>query len=460
MKIYLLVLLTIILSGCGIDKESPPPLSSTNNSGELDTSFNGTGFLSIDGSAGGSGQDDIYAITKDSQNRIISVGSSFNGGDLDMAVWRLNANGSLDTSFASNGVFIHDSAAGGTSTDVAYGVVVDSSDNIYVTGTSFNGADFDMSVWKLNSNGTLDTSFNGSGVFVDDGAAGGGIHDQGSAIHLDASGNIFVTGFSDRDATNRDMAVWKLLPNGTPDNSFDSDGIFVCDGAAGGDCVGGSVSGEDDFGNDILTDSSGNVYVVGRADSVGNLGDMTVWRLTSAGVLDTSFSGDGIFTHDDAAGGTGLDSATAFVINSQGRLVITGFSRNSDGNNDMVIWKVLTTGNLDTTFNAVGFVTFDVSDIVGGGTNDTGEDIIIDSQGRIVVTGSGNEDMCIWRYNQDGSLDQDFNTDGFFSHDSAAGGFDIDSGTSVVEGASNQLYIGGFSENNSGDFDATFWRLK
>ncbi len=454
MKNYLFCFLIIILTSCGIDKESAPPLSSSNNSGELDISFYNNGYLALNGSAGGNLDDEIFAMARDSQDRIIAVGSSHNGSDSDMAVWRLTSSGALDNSFSGNGIFTHDSAAGGGSTDVAYGVAVDANDDIYITGTSFNGADFDMVIWKLSSSGTLDTSFNGSGIFTDDNAAGGANHDQGTAIHINNSGQILVTGFSDQTLTNRDLAVWKLSANGALDVTFDADGIFTHDSAGGG---------EDDQGNDIKTDSSGNVFVVGRSDSAGNIGDMAVWKLTPFGALDTTFNGTGFLTHDNAAGGAsgvGLDSATALALDNNGDLLITGYSRNANGNNDMVLWKVDPNGFLDTTFDADGFLTFDVSDIVGGGTNDTGESILIDSEGRIVIVGSGNENLCIWRFNDDGTLDENFNTDGFFSHDSAAGGFSIDSGTSVVEGANNSLYIGGFSENDSGDFDATFWRLK
>ena len=452
MKNNLSIIFILFLTGCGIDKESAPPQSSINNSGELDTSFFGTGYTAIDGSAGGSSQDDdIYGIAKDNQGRIIAVGSSHNGSHLDMAVWRLTASGALDTSFGSGGVFVHDSAASGNSTDVAYAVAIDSNDDIYITGTSFNGSDFDMVVWKVTSSGALDTTFNGTGVLVDDSAAGGSTHDQGTAIHIDGSGRILVAGFSDQTPTNRDVAVWRMSSAGVLDTGFDSDGIFTHDGAAGG---------EDDSANDIITDSSGNLYVVGRADSVGNLGDMAVWKLTDAGALDTTFNGTGFFTQNGAAGGSGTDTATAVVIDDEGQIFLTGFSGNSDGNNDMVIWSLLPTGALDTTFDADGMVIFDVSDVVGGFTEDTGEDIIVDSENRLVVSGTGNSDMCIWRFNNDGSIDEDFNTDGFFSHDSAAGGFGTDSGTSLVEDDFNHIYIGGFSEGSGGDYDASFWRLK
>ncbi|MEM7646318.1 MAG: SBBP repeat-containing protein [Pseudomonadota bacterium] len=419
----------------------------------MDTTFNGTGYLTINGSAGGSGNDQIYDMATDSQNRIVAVGSSVNAsGNLDMTVWRLNEDGTTDTSFATAGVFSHDSAAGGSNADVGYGVVISSDDQIYVTGTSVNGSsDFDMVLWRLNSDGTLDTNFNGTGFVVDDSAAGGGVHDQGNDVTLDGFGKIVVVGFSDQSATNRDLAVWRYNPNGSLDSGFNSTGRFTHDGAAGG---------EDDSGNGVVIDSANNLFVTGRSDSGANLDDMTIWKISSSGALDTGFNSTGFLTHNGAAGGSDFDSGSDIVIADDGDLIVTGFSRNSDGNNDMVLWRVTQTGTFDTTFAGTGFTSFDVAQIFSGNSNDTGEKILIDSENRIVVAGSGSENLCIWRYLQDGTLDIDFNTDGFFSHDAAAGGFAIDSGTSVIEDSLNRLYFGGFSENLSGNFDATFWRLQ
>ena len=454
MKLYILCFFILLFSACGIDKEAAaPPLSSTNNSGELDITFDGNGYYTLNGSAGGGGNDQINDLVIDSQDRVIAVGSSVNAsGNLDMTVWRLNSDGVLDSTFSGDGIFSHHSAAGGAGNDIAYSVATNSSNEIFVTGTSLNGSgDFDMVVWKIKANGTLDTSFSGTGVFTDDSAAGGSLHDQGTGIHVDSSGNVFVTGYSDQTVTNRDMALWKLSASGVLDPTFSGDGVFTHDSAAGG---------EDDNGNAILTDSSGNVYVVGRSDSVGNLGDMAVWKLTPTGILDVSFNGSGIFTHNGAAGFSGFDSATDFVLDSSGKLVITGYSRNSAGDNDTVIWRLLSSGSLDTTFDADGFLNVDVSAFVGGVRNDSGEAIMIDSNDRYVVVGSGNDDMYIWRFETNGNLDTEFNTDGVFSHDSAAGGFAIDTGLAVGEDSLNRLYIGGFSENGAGDFDATFWRMK
>lgn len=454
MKIYLTLLLFLIITSCGIDKESPPPLSSVNNTGELDTTFNGNGYVSYNGMAGGSGDDEVYAMTTDTQGRIVAVGASVNvGGDRDILVIRLTATGELDKTFSGNGSFTLNDAAGGAGDDVAYDVAVDSSNNIFVTGTSLNGSgDFDMFVLKITAAGALDSSFAGTGIFVHNNAAGGvAQHDQGNSIAIDSSGRILVAGFSDQSLTNRDMAVWKLTSSGILDTSFSGDGIFTDDGRAGG---------EDDIAESLAIDASNNLIIAGRADSLASLSDMAVWKLDASGNLDGGFNGGGFLNINSSAGGNGADSATDIAIDRTGKYFIAGYSRNGDGNNDMVLWKLNPDASLDTTFSADGFVVFDVSSLTGGGVNDIGSALLIDSQDRIVVVGSGDDDMYIWRFNKDGSPDENFNQDGVFSHDSAAGGFTIDSGTSVIEDSLNRVYIGGFSENQSNDFDATFWRLK
>lgn len=441
------------MMGCGIDKESPPPLSSTAGKGQLDLSFNSNGYLSINNVAGGNGHDEIHGMAVDNQDRILAVGRSYNGsGNYDMIVLRLDLNGNLDSTFNGNGKLIHNNAAGGNSHDAGYGIVIDSNDDIFITGTSINSSgNYDMVVWKLTSSGSLDTTFNSTGIFVHDDAAGGGLHDQGSGITLDNTGKVVVVGFSDQSPMNRDLAVWKLTPAGSLDTTFDSDGFVTHDGAAGGN---------NDFGKAVKVNKANKIYVTGGSDSTVNSGDMAVWRFSATGTLDTTFNGSGFFTHNNAAGGSSFDEGSALAIDSSGSIYITGYSRNARGNNDMVIWKITSNGQLDTSFSSNGHVEFDVSKVFGGATNDTGENIMIDSNGKIIVVGSGNEDFCFWRYNTDGTLDTTFDNDGFFSHDSAAGGFGEDSGLAIVKDSLERYYIGGFSENNNGNFDATFWRFR
>ena len=74
MKLKLTCILFLILSACGIDKESPPPLASINNSGELDLSFFSNGYYSLDGSAGATdSQDEIFDMVKPQTNYKITL---------------------------------------------------------------------------------------------------------------------------------------------------------------------------------------------------------------------------------------------------------------------------------------------------------------------------------------------------------------------------------------------------
>ncbi len=454
MKIYKFVFFIFIFSACGIDRESsPPPLASIGSSGELDSSFFNNGTLTFNSLAGGSGTDQVLAMSRDSLGRIVAVGSSVNiSNDQDLVVWRFTAGGQIDTSFAGNGYFIHSDAAGGGQSSRGIAVVTDANNDIYVTGTSWGlTSDFDMVVWKIKNDGTLDTSFNSTGVFVHHDAAGGNLHDEGRAIAIDSNGKIVVSGYSFFNPTQRAMTVWRLNTDGTLDTGFNNpDGFMSQSNTAGG---------FNDIGNGIAIASDDAIYVAGRADSASN-SVMALWKVSSTGSLDASFNGTGFFTHNGAAGGNGFDAANDLIIDSAGNILLTGFSRNIFGKNDMVIWRVLPDGSLDSNFSANGFVTFDISNLYGVSSNNFGEALLIDQEDRIVVTGSAKDDLCVWRFLDSGEIDSSFASNGFFVHDSAAGGFSVDSGNSVVEDEQSRLIIGGISRNTSNEFEATFWRLR
>jgi hypothetical protein len=69
-----------------------------------------------------------------------------------------------------------------------------------------------MVVWRLNADGTLDTTFNYSGIVVNNRAAGGNGSDSGNALAIDSQGRILITGSSTNSAVNADMVIWRVLP--------------------------------------------------------------------------------------------------------------------------------------------------------------------------------------------------------------------------------------------------------
>jgi uncharacterized delta-60 repeat protein len=366
-----------------------------NANGTLDTTFNNSGFVVHNGAAGGNGDDSGNAITIDSHGEVLVAGSSANSaGNADMVIWRFNENGTLDTTFNNSGFVVHNSAAGGNGDDSGIAITTDSQHRILVAGSSRNiSGNADMVVWRFNANGTIDTGFDGDGIVVQNNSAGGNADDIGSAIAIDAQGKILVTGSSANSSGNADMAIWRLNANGTFDTTFNGSGIVVHNSAAGGNA--------NDIGSAIAIDSQGRILVAGSSgNSAGNT-DMVIWRFDADGAFDTTINGSGVVINNGAAGSNGDDAGRAITIDSQGRILVTGSSRNSAGDTDLVVWRFNSDGTIETSFAADGIVV--QNGTAGGNADDSGNAIAVNSQGRILVAGSsknsaGNADMVVWEF--------------------------------------------------------------
>ena len=158
---------------------------------------------------------------------------------------------------------------------------------------------------------------------------------------------------------------------------------------------------------------------------------MAIWCYESNGDPCTDFGTGGIVTHNNAAGGDDLDSGRSLSVDSSGRVLVTGFSRNASGDDDMVIWRYTPDGDADTTFGdpdgfggRKGFTVH--NNAAGGNGSDMGLAIVLDSSGRVLVTGNsanatGNI-MAIWCYEANGDPYTDFGAGGVCFHSNAGGG--------------------------------------
>ena len=300
--------------------------------------------------------------------------------------------------------------------------------------------------------GTLDPTFAASGVTVHDSAAGVNSHDYGQSISTDTIGNILVTGNS-WNGSNTDMTIWRYASSGVLDTTFGSGGFVVNASAASG--VGA------DGGQSITTYVNGKILVTGYSTNSSGNTDMAIWRYTSTGVLDTTFGSGGIVVNASAASGVGADDGgQSITTDSIGRILVTGYSTNSSGDTDMVIWRYTSTGALDATFGTGGIV---VHNNAAGGSNgnDYGTSMVTDASGKIFVTGSSwngsNYDMVIWRYTSTGALDASFGTGGIVVHNNAAGGSGNDYGLSIIL-RSSQIVVTGYSRRSPFNDDMVVWR--
>lgn len=140
----------------------------------------------------------------------------------------------------------------------------------------------------------------------------------------------------------------------------------------------------------------------------GNNGDVAVVRLTSTGVLDTTFDSDGMFLY----GGINFqDVGRAITLDAAGNILVAGTVTSSDY--DAILMRLdPTDGSLDTSFDSDGFIT-----LANTGTEGV-DDLAETSGGKILLSGkqgrgTGTDaNVAVWRFNSTGSLDTSFGNSG------------------------------------------------
>ena len=339
--------------------------------GDLDTSF-GTGGKVVTSFLG---QDDfVRSVAIQSDGKIVVAGETKNGTYDEFALARYNPDGTLDTSFGnSGGKKITNSNNNG---DHARSVAIQSDGKIVLAGAGDNTGNDDFALYRYNTDGSLDSSFGTGGkVFT---AVGSG-NDFAESVAIQSDGKIVVAGYS-YNGSNDDFALVRYNTDGSLDTSFDSDGKVTTDVGSGSDVA-----------NSVAIQSDGKIVAAGY--SFGNSGDFALVRYNTDGSLDTSFDSDGKVTTEVGSGG---DVAWSVAIQSDGKIVAAGYSYNGS-NDDFALVRYNTDGSLDTSFDSDGKVTTDV-----GSGSDVANSVAIQSDGKIVAAGNsknGNyRDFALVRY--------------------------------------------------------------
>lgn len=155
--------------------------------GALDTTFDSDGWVRT---AIGSGNESIREIALQAGGEIVATGVSHNGSNLDVAVVRYLPDGSLDTSFDGDGMV---TVPVGLADDHAESVVIQADGKIVIGGFYDSGSmGFDWFLMRLNANGSLDSSFGTGGIVT---TAPSSSDDRIYQIQLDVDENIVAAGF-------------------------------------------------------------------------------------------------------------------------------------------------------------------------------------------------------------------------------------------------------------------------
>src|SRR6476620_11294956 len=204
-----------------------------NSDGSLDTSLNSKGTITT---AVGKGTCKGEGVALQEDGKIVVVGYSFNtGGQSCFTVLRYGTDGSLDTSFADSGKVVTSVAKNGSADSVS----MQGDGKIVVAGNSFiDGGNNDFAVVRYNANGTLDTSFNETGKTTAD----FGAHDFGQSVAVYGNGRIVVTGYTTKSyESKKQCALACFKANGSLDTSFNGTGKVITDFGGDGNAEGRRV---------------------------------------------------------------------------------------------------------------------------------------------------------------------------------------------------------------------------
>lgn len=301
--------------------------------------------------------------------------------------------GILDNTFGTRGKVV-------TSTEnndiFGESVLVQPDGKIIVAGYYKNVNNKDFVVVRYNRDGSLDNTFGNNGKVITD---FNGQDDYIIDVALLTDGKIIAGGYIDSsDGKIIKLGIARYNPNGTIDSTFSGDGkkTFI-----------------EYFGyrpqriEDILIQPNGNIIAVGRAQN-----NLLIIKLDSKGDYDTTFKSKGWaeipLSHN-------LDAGTCIALQPDGKIVVAGYLHYTAQSLNFIA-RFTPNGNLDTSFNSLGINTVEV----GAHAIGSPSGITIQKDGKILIVGrtveSINVECALIRLNSNGTLDMSFNGKGTLHH--------------------------------------------
>ena len=338
-----------------------------NENGSPDSTFSGgspfppSGFV-IDTMGANPGFGDARGVAIQSDGKLVLVGYA----GQNLAMLRLNPNGSLDTSFGTGGKVFTDVNPG---QDIAHKVVIQPDGKIVVVGYSqSSGTSYQQFVARYNKFGMLDASFGVGGIVR---TLISGYDTEGASIVLQTDGKILTGGHmstvSGTPSPSASYLLVRLNPDGSPDTTWDGDGILSI--------FLGSVAYplSDDGVLSLAIQTDGRVVVLGSTS--------IIYRFNTDGSLDLGFDGDGSRpAWPVPVNGAALD----LTLSIGGAITVVGYSLPSPFiRHHYAVARYRQNGSPDLTFGDRGYVDIDFEN----GWN-SAMTVAADSQGRIVVAGT------------------------------------------------------------------------
>lgn len=347
-------------------------------------------------------------IVLDATGNVFVTGTTYNGSDFDIVTIKYDPNGNelWQSTF--------DGPANGL--DETIGLVIDSNGDVIVAGVqNTTGADYDPIAIKYNS---VDGSVAWTHV-----NAGTANYDQIRDVTIDANDNVIIVGALEQAIGNQNFLTISISPTGTQNWSR----IF------------NSAGSDRDVANAVTVDASNNVYVTGESFGANDLDFVTIkYNASSAGATLWTNTFDGT---------TYIDSPKSITVDAAGNTIVTGTSyRDVVVEEDILTLKISPTGV--SLWNMVYSGTAEDFDVPNHVTTDNLNNIYV--TGKVKST-SNAEDFFVARYRPDG-------TEAFtYLYQSPGGGYDE---AKVLNINSNyEIYVSGYSFLSATNHDYLTMRM-
>ncbi|MBJ7427639.1 MAG: SBBP repeat-containing protein [Bacteroidia bacterium] len=346
----------------------------------------------------GQSGDNIGAeIATDDSGNVIITGSTQSGSAIatigaHQTVFGGITHDAFISKFNSNGTLLWATFYGGSGYEMGRGIVTDSVGNIILTGqTGSSNAIVTIGAHQTTlGGGTFDAfvaKFNSNGVRQWATYYGGNNNDVGYGITIDANENIIIVGQTFSSNVIATIGAHQTVYGGAGD-------AFVAKFNSNGIRLWATYFGgtNADKGNGIITDTSGNIIITGQTNSTNGITTTgTHQTLNGGGSFDAfiaKFNSNGIRQWATYYGGSNSDSGEGIIKDTLGNIIITGYTNSTN--------SIATIGAHQTSFGGVydAFIAkFNANGIrqwgtyYGGSNEDDGYGITSDVNANIIITG-------------------------------------------------------------------------
>ncbi len=337
-----------------------------NEDGSVDSTFATNGIYHLDNPIG---SDLVYHLELlDDGNIMVAGGYASEPYNQDFILIRLKSDGTPDPSFGENGIVIHSI---GSEEDYARCITFDQNEKILVGGISYDPNPDVYAirhvVSRFDMNGAIDTTFGDNGNFVWN---NGGTYNETWSIAVTDDRNIVTSGKTAPNGNDR-LCLYKILEDGSGfDSTFANNGELLA--------TFGSIA----YG--MLLQSNGNILVTGP-NYGANGASLIVLAYNQDGTVNSNFGQDGVFLLDTEVNDIGHD----LVEQPDGKIIAVGESGNLFSNTPQAFFSTRMDANgiLDTSWGETGYVRTET------GWMAWASDAALQPDGKLVLTGVGAYDL-------------------------------------------------------------------